>query len=123
MLVLFIDDDPEDYDIFCDALKAARPKVKCLHVPDGKAALEHLNDGKPLPDYIFLDVNMPIMDGKECLRQIKKIPKLKKLPVIMYSTTKNQSEILEYKKLGAKDFIVKPVTFRQLVDTLNEVIP
>jgi CheY-like chemotaxis protein len=122
MLILFIDDDPEDYDIFCDALKSIKLKVDCLHVSNGESAMQYLNDVKPLPDYIFLDVNMPLMDGKECLRKIKKTPKLKKIPVIMYSTTKNQGEIQEYKNLGAKDFIVKPATFRNLVDTLNEVI-
>ena len=123
MIILFVDDDPDDYDIFRDALKAARPNTKCLHVEDGQAAIDFLNDGtSTLPDYIFLDINMPIMGGKECLIKIKKNPKLKMIPVIMYSTTSSVVEINEYKKLGAKDFIVKPATFRNLVNTLKEVI-
>jgi DNA-binding response OmpR family regulator len=123
MIILFVDDDPDDYDIFRDALKAAKPKTKCLHVEDGQAAIDFLNDGiSTLPDYIFLDINMPIMGGKECLMRIKKNPKLKMIPVIMYSTTSSVIEINEFKKLGAKDFIVKPATFRNLVNTLKEVI-
>jgi CheY-like chemotaxis protein len=122
MLILFVDDDRDDYEIFCEALKVAKPKVKCRHVSDGLEALEYLNDGNPLPDYIFMDVNMPLMGGEECLRQIKDIPRLKKIPVIMYSTTKNQDEIAAYNRLGAKGFLVKPSTFRKLVDSLNGVI-
>ena len=123
MIILFVDDDPDDYDIFCDALKTAKPKSKCLHVEDGQAAIDFLNDRiSTLPDYIFLDINMPIMGGKECLMKIKQNPKLKMIPVFMYSTTTSPIEINECKKLGAQDFIVKPATFRNLVNTLKEVI-
>lgn len=62
------------------------------------------------------------MGGKECLVKIKKSPILKMIPIIMYSTTSSPIEINEYKKPGAKDFVVKPATFRNLVNTLNEVI-
>lgn len=123
MLVLFVDDDPDDYDIFCEALRTANSNIKCIHAPDGKAAIDLLRDGIPkLPDYIFLDVNMPIMGGKECLIRIKEIPKAKNIPVIMYSTTKNPKEIIEYKQLGAKEFVVKPGTFEMLVNTLKKII-
>jgi CheY-like chemotaxis protein len=72
MLVLLIDDDRDDFEIFSEALRKFDPEVKCEHSIDGEAAIGLLNSMTYLPDYIFLDINMPRMDGKECLSKIKK---------------------------------------------------
>jgi CheY-like chemotaxis protein len=122
MLILFVDDDPDDYELFCEALQSFNSKAKCLHALDGEDALDTLNELIILPDYIFLDINMPKMDGRECLRQIKSDSKLKEIPVIVYSTTKQPKEIKTFKDLGAKEFIIKPAEFSELVHTLKDVI-
>lgn len=122
MLVLFVDDDPEDYETFCEALRYSNAKAKCLHSFDGQEALSVLNSLIVNPDYIFLDVNMPKMGGKECLIKIKADPDLKDIPVIVYSTTSTQKEIQIFKELGAEEFVVKPTAFLKLVETLNKLL-
>ena len=90
---------------------------------NGQDALNILKDGLfVMPEYIFLDINMPIMGGEECLIQLKKNVKLRDIPVIVYSTTTNADEITTFKKLGAKDFVVKPAKYEQLVDTLKKIL-
>jgi CheY-like chemotaxis protein len=124
MLILFVDDDIEEFDIFCEGLKASRPATKCKHVLNGLEAFKLLKAASPSwPDYIFLDINMPIMDGKEFLQKIKLIPRLRNIPVIVYSTSSNPLEIQTFKKLGADDFVVKPGSFKDLVNILKRIIP
>ena len=123
MLVLFIDDDKEDYEVFCEALKGIVRNTKCLYASNGLEALDLLTNQLPfLPDYIFLDINMPLMGGEECLELIKFHPTVKDVPVIMYSTTENRDEIERFKKLGAKDFIIKAPTFMGLVNSIKRVL-
>lgn len=123
MLILFIDDDKEDYEVFCEALRSFDSEVKCLHASNGHDALGLLQNVLfVLPEYIFLDVNMPIMGGEECIINLKKNPKFKEIPVIVYSTTANPREIETFKKLGAQDFIIKPSKFDQLVKILKQVL-
>jgi len=123
MFVLFIDDDPEDYEVFCEALKAFNSSAECLHALNGYEALNILKNVLfVLPEYIFLDVNMPVMGGEECIINLKKNPKFKDIPVIVYSTTANAGEIATFKKLGAEHFVVKPPRFEKLVDILKKIL-
>jgi CheY-like chemotaxis protein len=123
MLVLFIDDDTDDYRLFCDALRTFNETAECLQAFNGRDALNVLNQSSStLPDYIFLDVNMPIMGGWECLKKIKANPILKDLPVIVYTTSSDASEIELFRKMGAEAFITKPSTFKQLVKTLKKIL-
>ena len=114
-----IDDDVDDQDIFILALEEIDPSIKCRVANDGIEALQQLNgDGHFRPDYIFLDLNMPRMNGKQCLEQIKKVDALLGIPVVIYSTSSDQKELTETRQLGASDYIVKPNTVSALADTL-----
>jgi CheY-like chemotaxis protein len=121
MVILNVDDDPEDREFFCDALKTIDRTVLCLTAGSGIEALSMLQSHLPLPDYIFLDINMPMMDGKTCLRELKTIPELKEIPVIMYSTSTDTKEIRECYRLGADDFLIKPNSFEKLVNDLISI--
>src|SRR5688500_974711 len=103
MRILFIDDDLEDHEVFCDALKAVNPDAECVYRTDGIEALKFLREeSSSLPDYIFLDLNMPRMGGAECLKALKSDDVLKDVPVILYSTSVHPSEGQKLKELGAK---------------------
>jgi CheY-like chemotaxis protein len=91
-------------------------------VSDGQQALTLLTEEHALPDYIFLDVNMPVMDGKHCLIELKKDDRLKDIPVVIYSTTQNESEIEELYAIGAQEYLKKPNSFNDLCYSLKEVI-
>jgi CheY-like chemotaxis protein len=121
MVILNVDDDKEDREMFCEALKEIDPSIDCLTAHSASEALKMLDSGKHLPNYIFLDINMPVMDGKTCLKRIKKNQKFSRIPIIMYSTTSNQKEIEEYRSLGAQ-FLVKDISYKRLIQSLRQII-
>ena len=123
MFVLIIDDDIEDRELFHEAIGEVDSSIKCYTAKDGKEALSMITrEQVELPDYIFLDINMPVMNGRECLTEIKKNSKLKAITFIMYSTTSDTNEIRWYYTLGAHDFLIKPHNFKKLVEALNSII-
>ncbi|MCW3086888.1 MAG: response regulator receiver protein [Sediminibacterium sp.] len=122
MTYFLIDDDVDDQEIFSMALQEADPQVGCRFANDGIEALETLRNETFTPDCIFMDLNMPRMNGNECLVEIRKIDRLHPVPVIMYSTSSDQKLINRSKELGASDFIVKPSGLHALTDILKEVI-
>ena len=121
MLLLVVDDDKEDRALFCEAAAGIDTDMKFLIAEDGAQALQLLEQTAVLPDYIFLDINMPKMNGKEFLVRAKKDNRIKKIPVVMYSTTSQSKEIEECYKLGAYDFLIKPPSFQKLVDDLRSI--
>jgi CheY-like chemotaxis protein len=83
-----IDDDPDDHDIFKMALNGISDRLQCVTAADGADGIEKLERNEEFtPDYIFLDLNMPRVDGRACLKEIRKIERLTKVPVIIYSTS------------------------------------
>lgn len=113
---VLIDDDVDDRDIFSIAVEELDEKIEYQAFEGGDIALRSLKDDKSrVPDLIFLDLNMPRMNGKECLSIIKKDDKLKSCEVIIYSTSKSPEDRKMAKELGAKDYIVKPGSITELV--------
>ena len=121
MVVLNIDDDPEDLEIFYKAVKTVNPLAKCLLARDAKEALHILRDAI-VPDYIFLDIHMPMMDGKTVLAELRQNKKLEAVPVVMYSTRINPTETEEYAALGANQFLNKHNDFRGLCNSLESLL-
>lgn len=116
---LLIDDDPDDQEIFSLALEKVTPRVTCEIASDCQEALAMLAPERGfIPDCIFLDLNMPRMNGKQCLKEIRRRPHLKSVPVIMYSTSLVDSDIYELRELGAMDFLTKPNN----ISTLSRVL-
>lgn len=116
---MLIDDDPDDQEIFLSALAKVADKVACETVDSGIDALHRLQQNKVLPECIFLDLNMPIMTGQEFLVEIKKLPGLKEIPVIIFSTTSHTKIIASTRALGAHDFITKPDKFQDLIEIMK----
>ena len=121
MVILNIDDDKDDLELFCDAIKEIDPKIKCVAKESAEEALRYLEQTDKLPNCIFLDINMPLMGGKACLKEIRKNHRLSTIPVVILSTTTNPREIDEFKKLGA-DFIHKQPVYSRYVKVLKEKI-
>jgi len=121
MIVLYVDDDPEDIEIFVEALKECDRSAKCLVAQNGKKAMDILHSDL-LPNFIFLDINMPVINGKVILMEIRKDKKFNDIPVVMYSTTINPGEIEDYKKMGANRFLVKHNHFQDLCDALSAIL-
>ena len=120
---LLIDDDADDQEIFLMALEKVDKNIHCTVAHDAFEGLRKLSaDNAFTPRHIFLDLNMPRMNGLECLREIKKLGHLSDSKVIMFSTSSDARAIEASRQLGADDYIVKPSGFDVLVKTLTSVI-
>src|SRR4051812_41958395 len=108
IVFLIIDDDEDDRELFGIALENADPSIKLIGAARGSDALDMLKNRNVVPDYIFLDLNMPQMSGRECLMELKRQEDLAKIPVIIFSTSSDPRDIKETGQLGAIDFITKP---------------
>lgn len=117
---LLADDDADDKTLFCEALAEIDPGIICHTAGDGKEALEILStDRVKKPDIIFLDINMPVMDGWQCLGKLKENVRHKDIPVIMYSTSSYQRDIDLALENGAFCFFTKPSDYRELRSILR----
>ena len=121
MTILNVDDDLEDIEIFCEAVREIDPSILCLVAKSAEEALQILTSEIELPEYIFLDINMPKIDGNACLREIKKDRRLSNIPVIMYSTYSRKADLETYKSLDA-GFLVKQNSFYELITELKKVL-
>jgi len=117
--IFHIDDDEDDAEIFLSAALEVSDKVSVEGFYDARTALEKLTGLEALPDAIFLDLNMPIMDGFEFLRQVQNSTALQNVPVIILSTSSHQDTIDKTTRLGADGFITKPSDYNALVTILR----
>lgn len=108
MLILYAEDDVDDYGFFEETLARVYPVAKCINARNGREVLDILDASTILPDLIFLDINMPTMDGKSCLKSIKTDPRLKSIPVIIYTTSSNERDKEQCLQLGAEKYLIKP---------------
>jgi CheY-like chemotaxis protein len=121
MIILIVDDDAEDIELFSEAVLEIDGSISCVEAYNGLEALKVLKRNALLPDYIFLDINMPLMNGRKCLEEIKANPNYRHIPVIIYSTTTDKKQIDECLKLGA-DFLTKPNSFDDLIRSLKRIL-
>ncbi|HET7180131.1 MAG TPA: response regulator [Chryseosolibacter sp.] len=121
MTILAVDDDDEDIEIFVEAMRDIDPSILCLIARSADEALQILNADIDLPSYIFLDINMPKIDGNTCLREIKNDKRFSQIPVIMYSTYNGTKEVEAYKKLGA-GYLPKQNSYGELIGALRKVL-
>jgi CheY-like chemotaxis protein len=127
--ILIADDDREDREMMRDALKESRLLNALYCVEDGVELMDYLHQrGKfsdhlenPTPGLILLDLNMPRMDGREALREIKNDPRLRKIPVIVLTTSQAEEDIFKTYDLGVNSFITKPVSFSSLVIVMTTI--
>jgi CheY-like chemotaxis protein len=122
MTIMYIDDDAEDREFFCEATKHIDNYLMCHMAKDGAEGLRDLREMMVMPDFIFVDVNMPIMNGRQFLVEIKKLPRLRSIPVIMYTTTSHSDEIREYLRLGAYKVLVKPNSLTKIEALVKSVL-
>lgn len=114
MTLYLSDDDTDDRNLFIDALSEIPIPAKTVQFENGIDLMADLFSDQPLPDAIYLDLYMPMMNGFECLEDIRSVPEFSGIPIIMYSTSQNEKEIEELKLSGANQYLRKPASFNQL---------
>jgi len=124
IFILIAEDDADDRFLLQAAFEENGFKDKLHFVENGVEVLEYLNthkagnDGNGLPRFILLDLNMPKKDGREVLKELKQDAELKKIPVVIFSTTNNEQEMRRCYELGANSYITKPNSFESLLKTV-----
>lgn len=116
--IFLADDDQDDRELFMDALSELPIETSVKQFQNGVDLMAELYSGNPKPDTIFLDLRMPLMDGFECLTDIRSIPELSEIQVIIYSTSYNENEVEQLKESGANLYIKKPNSYNQLKTVL-----
>jgi CheY-like chemotaxis protein len=119
MNCFIIDDDIDDREVFALAVQGLEKPVELHTANDCTEAIDMLKDERFVPDCIFLDLNMPGLNGKECLPEIKKLPGMAKVPIIIYTTSSTQKDRIETLNLGAADFLTKEPSISQLRNSLT----
>lgn len=127
--ILVAEDDADDRFLLETAFAEKGYQEKLTFVENGVELMEYLrnlhhDDQKKesaLPGFILLDLNMPKKDGREVLKEIKEDPLFKKIPVIVFTTTKNENEVNRCYELGANTYVVKPVGFESLLQTIEDI--
>jgi two-component system response regulator len=126
--ILMADDDQEDCELTRDALQDSRLANEMRFVSDGQELMNYLrHEGRyagpsvdaPRPGMILLDLNMPKKDGREALAEIKADEALRRIPVVVLTTSKDEEDVLRTYDLGVNSFITKPVSFAGLVEVMR----
>jgi CheY-like chemotaxis protein len=124
--ILLADDDEEDRELARDALQDSRLANEMNFVVDGQDLLDYLRhegrwaeEDSPRPGIILLDLNMPKKDGREALAEIKADDSLRRIPIVVLTTSKDDADVLSTYDLGVSSFITKPVTFAGLVEVMR----
>lgn len=120
--MLLIDDDQDDREIFREAVAECDPRIAILFAADGAEALELLEQSVVLPDLIFLDYNMPKMNGIECLKRIKGNTSTRDIPTIMHTTCSDPAQQHLVMKLGADHYMQKASSFDLLREELSNLL-
>jgi len=127
-LILMADDDADDRLLARDAIAESKMPIELHFVENGEDLMAYLHRrGKysavsaPRPGLILLDLNMPKKDGREALREIKAHPELRRIPVVILTTSQADTDIVQLYEMGANSFITKPVSFEALVNVMRAV--
>jgi DNA-binding response OmpR family regulator len=121
-IIILIDDDEDDQFIFNEVVRDLDLGFKCMFANDGVEGMKLISSIDVIPDYFFIDLNMPKKDGKQCLAEIKKMEKFKNVPVVIYTTSRLQSDIDETEVLGSSYYLTKPGMFTELQKAIKNVL-
>lgn len=121
--ILLVDDDEDDREIFREVVQELDPTAVLHTAINGADGFEKLHSFDVPPNLIFLDLNMPVMNGTEFLRKIKAQEDLKHIPIIILSTSSDEWAIKEVKSLGVRTFVTKPAKFKEWRAALMSFLP
>jgi CheY-like chemotaxis protein len=124
--ILLVEDNPGDARLVEEALKESKIRNTLHHVIDGEQALEFVHQqgeyrDAPVPGLILLDLNLPKVDGREVLKELKEDERLRRIPVVVLTTSSSDEDVVKMYDLYANCYITKPVDFEQFVNVVNSI--
>ena len=121
MLILNVDDDIDDREMFQAAIKAIDPDLTSLQFESGIKVLEYIANAEVAPDVIFIDINMPKMNGYECVEHLRQMRGIDNMQIVMYSTAFNPKQQEDFKDLSIR-YVKKTSRFSELVQSINLIL-
>ena len=122
LTMLIVDDDRDDQDILREVIEEINPSIRCHYAFNGLEALQCLANCAVMPDLIFLDLNMPVMSGREFLEAKKAQHSIADIPVYVFTTSYSCLERNSVLRLGATDFLTKPTKYKMLSDVVSKIL-
>ena len=126
--IVLVEDNPDDEELMLEALKAYRLRNPIVVLRDGQQAIDYFfregdytDRSLKQPDLILLDIKLPKIDGLDVLAKIKSDDELKRIPVVVLTSSKEDRDIARGYELGANSYIVKPIDFEQLIETVRTI--
>ena len=126
--VILIEDDPGDAEMIIRALKKTRANIELAHVEDGAAAIdlifgqgEYSAEGIRIPEIVILDLNMPKMNGPHVLKRIRADERTRRIPVVVLTSSREDSDLSKCYDLGVNSYIVKPVEYKEFTKTISNI--
>ncbi len=120
--IFLAEDDDEDIQIFTDIILEISPDIHISVAKNGVELMSLLANEKQLPDFLFLDLNMPVKTGFECLKEIRSTEKWKSMKVVILTTSSQREQIKEVYKMGADLYLQKPNSYSVFKDTLSKCL-
>ena len=120
--ILYVDDDRDDHEIFVEVVNSINPTTIVYCTEEAKMALALLRKLPILPQLIFLDMNMPMMNGLDFLREVRNESKFESIRIVVFTTSLRRQDEQECLRLGATDYIVKPSSFSSMQEELLKFI-
>jgi len=120
--ILIVDDDIEDIELFIEAAHEVDPSIKCLSAQNGVEGIHLIRSLEIKPDYVFVDLNMPKMNGKQFVAEIRKDASCNAIRLIIYTTSWLEKDCQETALLGANGFITKPTSQVRLCKVIAEIV-
>lgn len=120
MLIVYIDDDPDDREFFSDAINAIDPQISCVAFDSTASGIDFLKKEDLAADFIFIDINMPKMNGYESVREIRSINKLKNVAIVMLTTSLSSADVTDFHRSGIR-VLIKPNRMEDLVHSLKSI--
>ena len=119
--ILLADDDPVDRELFIEGMNETGARFQVTEVENGEELLQYLSSASSLPDFIILDLNMPVKDGRETLKELKGSDTYRRIPVFVLSTSNARFDVDLAYSTGANLFLVKPHGYKEIVDMLQNL--
>lgn len=122
--IILVDDDPDDRQIFQEGFEEAGCKERFLQFESGKGFLDYMKEASPEDDplMILLDLNMPVIDGRQILETLKTSAKWKHIPIVVFTTSTQEKDRREAYELGANCFVSKPAAYQELLEIAKAIV-
>jgi DNA-binding response OmpR family regulator len=121
MQIVNVDDDPDDREMFCRAITKIDPDIACIQIESGEEAVEVLSKSDFSPEFIFMDINMPRMNGYECVREIYQCANLRDTTIVMFSSSFNPRDQVDFGVMGLK-YLLKTSNLSALGESIKKMI-